>query len=117
MIRNLRLISKFVMSRTGKQTITKDILPNILRSKGNQVMKFGQVIEYDIRNISLEKPYTKCVREASPRPFYKNSKLNIFLDQQSEIIYSLLLFYLKKDGLPRYINPLMHAVPKWSNTL
>ena len=69
------------MSRTGKQTITKDILPNILRGKGNQVMKFVQVIEYDIRNISLEKQYTKCVREASPRPFYKNSKLSIFLNQ------------------------------------
>ena len=27
------------------------ILPNILRSKGNQTMKFGQLIKYSIRNI------------------------------------------------------------------
>ena len=29
-----------------------------------------------MRNILLEKSYTKCGREASPRPFYKKSKLS-----------------------------------------
>ena len=28
-----------------------NILPSILRSKGNQTIKFGQLIDYDIRNI------------------------------------------------------------------
>ena len=51
------------------------------RSKGNQTMKFGQLIEYNIRNIFLEKSYTKCGGETSPRPFSEKLKLNISLDQ------------------------------------
>ena len=31
-------------SQTGQQTITIHILPDISRSKGNQAMKFGQLI-------------------------------------------------------------------------
>ena len=31
------------------------ILPNILRSKRNQTVKFGQLIEYNMTNIFLEK--------------------------------------------------------------
>ena len=42
-IRKIRLISKFMASRPGYQTITILILPNISRSKGNQKMKFGQL--------------------------------------------------------------------------
>ena len=48
-------------------------------------MKFGQSIEYKMRKIILEKSYTKCCGEASPRPFYKKSNLRISLDQQSEM--------------------------------
>ena len=33
-------------SHPGSQTITIHILPNISGSKGNQTMKFDQVIEY-----------------------------------------------------------------------
>ena len=40
-------------------------------------MKFGQLIEYNMRNIFLEKSYAKCRREAIPRPFSKKSKLSI----------------------------------------
>ena len=64
-------------SQSGQQTIVIHILPNILRSKGNQTVKFGQLIEYNMRNISLEKSYTKCDGETSPRPFSRKSKLNI----------------------------------------
>ena len=42
-------------SQPGSQTITIHILPNISRSKDNQKMKFGQLIEYNMRNIFLEK--------------------------------------------------------------
>ena len=31
------------------------ILPNISQNKGNQTMKFGQLIEYNKRNIFLQK--------------------------------------------------------------
>ena len=33
-------------SKPGQKTIAIHILPNISRSKGNQTMKFGQIIEY-----------------------------------------------------------------------
>ena len=56
-------------------------MTNISRSKGNQSMKFGQLIEYNIRNIFLEKSYTKCGGETIARPFSKKSKLSMSQDQ------------------------------------
>ena len=56
----------------GWQTIAIHIFPNISRSKSNQAMKFGQLIEYNMRNISVEKSYTKCAGETIPRPLSKN---------------------------------------------
>ena len=44
-------------------------------------MKFGQLIECNIRNIFLEKSYTKCGGETSPRDFSEKLKLNISLNQ------------------------------------
>ena len=41
-------------SQPELQTNAVDILPNISLSKGNQAMKFGQLIEYN-RNIFLQK--------------------------------------------------------------
>ena len=34
-------------------------------------MKFGQLIEYSMKNIFFEKSNTKYGGEAGPRPFYK----------------------------------------------
>ena len=42
-----------------------------------------------MKNIFLEKPYSKCGGETSTRPFSKKSKLNLSLDQKSEILYNL----------------------------
>ena len=56
-----------MMSQTGQQTIVIHILPNISRSKGNQTMKYGQLIEYNTRNIFIETSYTKCGGETSLR--------------------------------------------------
>ena len=56
-------------------------IANISGSKGNQTMKFGQVIEYNMWNILVEKSYTKCAGETIPRPLSKKSKLSISLDQ------------------------------------
>ena len=42
-------------TQPGYQTITIHILSNISRSKGNQTMKFDQLIEYNKRNIFLKK--------------------------------------------------------------
>ena len=72
-------------------------LPNISRSKSNQKRKFGQLIEYNMKNIFLEKSYIECGGENSSRPFSKKIKLSISLDQQSEILYSLFLLYVKSN--------------------
>ena len=44
-------------------------------------MKFGQLIEYNIRKNVLEKSPTKYDEEAIPRPFSRISKLRISMDQ------------------------------------
>ena len=46
-------------SQPGKQTIAIDILSNISRSKGNQTMKFAQLMEYNMRNTFVKKSYKK----------------------------------------------------------
>ena len=56
-------------------------------------MKFGQLIEYDIRNIFVEKSYTRCAGETIPRQLPKKSKLSISLDQQCKRLNSLFLLY------------------------
>ena len=68
-------------SQPGKQIIAVHILPYISRSKNSQTVKFGQLIEYNMRKIFLEKSYPKCGGETSPKPFSKKSKLSISLDQ------------------------------------
>ena len=68
-------------SQTEKQTIAIHILPNISRSEGKQTMKLGMLLEYNMRNIFLEKSYTKCRGETVHRPFSKRSKLSISQDQ------------------------------------
>ena len=40
-------------SQAGQQIIKIHKLPNISRIKGNQAMKFGQLIRYSTRNIFL----------------------------------------------------------------
>ena len=44
-------------------------------------MKFGQLTEWNMRNIFLEKSYTKCDGETSPRLFSEKLKLSVPLDQ------------------------------------
>ena len=50
--------------------ITIHILPNILWSKNNEdhAIKFGQLIEYNIRNVFLEKSDAKFGGETCLRP-------------------------------------------------
>ena len=57
-------------SQPGLQTIAIHILPNISQSKGNQTIKFGQLIEYNKRNIFFQKLCRKWGKETSPRPLF-----------------------------------------------
>ena len=67
-------------SQPGQQTIAIHISTNISRSKCNQAMKSGQLIEYNLTKIFLEKSYTKRGGETIPRSFLKKLKLSISLD-------------------------------------
>ena len=68
-------------SQLGWKTITIHILPNISRSKGNWTVKFGQLMEYYMSNIYVEKSYAKCGGETITRPFSKKSKSSISVNQ------------------------------------
>ena len=56
-------------AHTGQQIITIHILPNISKYRDNQGMKFGPLIEYNVKNIFLQKSCKKCGKETSSRPF------------------------------------------------
>ena len=102
LIKKIRLISNFMTPQSSQQTIVLHILPNISRSKDNQTMKFGKLIECNMRNIFLEKSYAKCYGKTSPRPFSEKLKLSISLDQQSKVLYSLFLLYAKLRAIKIY---------------
>ena len=69
------------MSQPGSETVSIHMLANISRNRENQAMKFGQLIEYNMRNIFLRISYTNCNGDTIVRPFSKKSKSNISLDQ------------------------------------
>ena len=46
-----------------------------------------------MRNIFLQKSYTKFGVDPNPRPFSKNAKLSTSLDQQPKFSNSLFLLY------------------------
>ena len=56
-------------------------------------MKFGQLIEYNMKNTFVEKSYTKCAGESIPRPLSKKYKLRISLDQYCKVLNYLILLY------------------------
>ena len=60
-------------------------------------MEFGQLIEHNMRNIFLEKSYTKCGGETIPRFFPEKSKLNI------PLINSLKFYTVCIYCMPRVI--------------
>ena len=71
-----RLTSKLMTSQPGLQTIAMHILPNISQSKGNQTIKFGQLIEFNKSNDFLQKLYSKWDKElvSDLFLFFKNAQ-------------------------------------------
>ena len=65
-------------------------------------MKFGQLIEYNMRNIFLEKSYTKCGGELVQKPFSNKLTLSISMDQQSKALYGLFSLYAKLRPIEIY---------------
>ena len=70
--RKVSIISKFMTTQPGEQTITLHILilPNISRSKRSQTMKFGQLMDHIVRNIFLQKSFRKGGRETSSKTLF-----------------------------------------------
>ena len=64
--------------------------------KSNKRKKFGQLIQYSMKNTFLETSYTKCSGETTPRPFSKKSKLIISLDRSSKVLQSTPIWGLSK---------------------
>ena len=62
-----------------EQAIAIHILPNISKKNGNQTMKFVQLIEYNMINISLKKSCAKYGRETSLKFLSKKSKFSTSL--------------------------------------
>ena len=88
-------------SQPAWQTNVIHTLPNISRSAVNQTMKFGLLINYNMRNIFLWKSYTKCGAEISPEPFYEKWKLSRSRDQLAKI--SIYFYCIPYWGLSKYI--------------
>ena len=52
LIKKIKFISNFMSPQPGKQTNAIHILPNISKCKGNQTIKFGQLIECNMKHFS-----------------------------------------------------------------
>ena len=61
-----------MMSKPGKQTIAIPLFSNISRSKSNQTMNFGQLIQHNKRNIYLKNHTQNMVEKLLPDSFLKN---------------------------------------------
>ena len=58
-------------SQSSSKTIVIRILPNISQSKGNQKMKFDQLIEHNKRNDFLQKVIQKMrLKDQSQNPLF-----------------------------------------------
>ena len=57
-------------AQPGLPTIAIHILPNTSQSKGNKTMKFGQLLEYNKRNIYIRKLRRKRGKETSSRSLF-----------------------------------------------
>ena len=78
-----------------KTCLTNYWKPISTKISRNQAIKFGQLIEYNLRNIFLEESCTKCGGETSFRPFFNESKLNISLDKYSKVLYIFFSLFTK----------------------
>ena len=83
LIRKDRVIFKIYYVTTWLTNNCNTRIARFSKIKDNQTMKFGHLIEYNMRKIFVEKSYPKCCEETIPGPFSEKSKLSLSLDQQS----------------------------------
>ena len=94
-------------SQLGKQTIAIRILLLISRSKSNETMKFGQLIECDEKHFSW-----KTIDKMWWRNYFHTQKsiLIISLDQQSKF-YTVCFYCMPNWGLSKYIETKLLTTP------
>ena len=93
-------------SQLGKQTIAIRILLLISRSKSNETMKFGQLIECDEKHFSW-----KTIDKMWWRNYFHTQKsiLIISLDQQSKF-YTVCFYCMPNWGLSKYIETKLRVI-------
>ena len=67
-------------------------------------MKFGQLIEYNMRNIFLEKSYTKLGGKLFPDPVLKNQKW-AYLYINTLKFYIVCFYHMPSWGLQNVLKP------------
>ena len=101
LIRRLRVISKFMTSQSEQQKIIVHIFSNISRSKDNQKMKFGPLIEYNMTNIFPEESYTKFGGETSSRPVFLKTFAYLWINRLNVIMFVFVVSPSRAS--PKYI--------------
>ena len=84
------------------------ILTNNLRNKCTQVMAFGQLIKHNMKNIFLERLYTKWGRQTIARPFIKNQNWT-YLWINSLKFYTVYFYCMAIWGLSKYFETKMRT--------
>ena len=80
-------------SQHDSKPIGTQILPNISRTKGNQTMKFGQLIECNMKNILLKNYTQNAVEKLFLDPFLRNENSSYLCVNSLEALYSLFFLY------------------------
>ena len=115
LIRKVRLLSTFMTSQPGKQRITTHILLYISQIKGNQKLKFGQLIEHPKRDVFLQKLCRKWSKETSSRSLFVFEKSFILgKSKRSAAWFHYISIALK---LPCNRNKLFKTLHYWSRDI
>ena len=97
LITKLKLITKFMTSQTGQQITKINIFPNISRGKGNQAMKFGQIIKYSTlvlwRTIQHLKHLSSNIFWQTSTRAYNRNKFKLLIRK-----YAQFWFFVKGCG-------------------
>ena len=83
--------------QTRQKNKTIHILPHISRSKGNREMKFGQLIEYDVRNVFLKNHDEKQAGRLVLDLFLLFFKKKLYI-KSKQVVSTLVLIIFIRNG-------------------
>ena len=78
-----------------------------ISQEGNQAITFGQLIEHNMRNVFVEKSYTKCGGETILRPFRTSTSV-----LYKKIKFSIKDFFSKCDQIRSFLRTWSHLLKK-----